>query len=89
MMNPFVMEVDQRSTAYLMSIVKTMIQLFSISEEEAYGRINNYWFGQNMLGDQLMLYHEDEEYWSKTIYYGKNSFWWLREGENIAPIPYP
>lgn len=83
------MKTDERSNEYLQSILKEMVNLFSISEEEAGGRINRFWDKLNLPEDQIMLYHEDEYYWAKTIFYGKNSFWWLREGEEIKPVPYP
>lgn len=88
-MNRFVMELDERSQEYLKSIRNEMIKMFSIPDDEAYGRINRFWNNEVFHGNQLMLYHEDEIYWANTIYYGKNSFWWLREGEYIEPIPYP
>lgn len=65
------MELDERSEEYLMRIKKEMINLFSISDYEAYGRINAYWSKEVFRGDQIILYHEDETYWAKTIYYGK------------------
>lgn len=85
----FEMKLDLQSEVYLRSIVEEMVRLFSITEEEAYGRINMFWSGQTLQGDQIMLYHEDEEYWAKTIYFGKDSYWWLRDDEKIEPIPYP
>ena len=62
------MELDERSEEYLMSIKNEMISLFSISEDEAHGRINLFWNKKVFRGDQIMLYHEDETYWAKTIY---------------------
>jgi len=85
----FVMKIDPRSEEYLVGIKNEMVKLFSISEIEAYGRINKFWANKIFYGDNIMLYHEDEEYWAKTIYYGKDSFWWQREDEIIEPIPYP
>ncbi|WP_110932688.1 hypothetical protein [Paenibacillus bouchesdurhonensis] len=83
------MIIDQSAEEYLKSIINEMIKLFQISEEEAYGRINRFWSGKNLVGDHIMLYHLNENYWANTIYYRKNSYWWLREGEKIEPLPYP
>lgn len=83
------MKVDKRSEEYLWRIKNEMIHLFSWGEEEAYGRINRFWKNKTFQGDELMLYHEDETYWAKMIYFGKGSHWWLREGETIDPVSYP
>lgn len=88
-MNLFKMKTDQESQEYLLNIKSEMVNRFAISEEEAIGRINNYFENMEFIGYKLMLYHEDETYWANTIYYGKDSEWWLREGEAIEPTPYP
>ncbi|MEW8987645.1 MAG: hypothetical protein AB2401_11715 [Bacillus sp. (in: firmicutes)] len=56
-------------------IAKKMMELFGISEKEAIGRINRHWRGETIKGPKDLIYHEDPEYWAKTIYYGKDSMW--------------
>ncbi|MFM1652555.1 hypothetical protein ACI7RC_10705 [Brevibacillus sp. B_LB10_24] len=80
---------DKQGEEFLIDIKNKMIELFNITEEEAVGRINRMWSGKKLIGDEQIVYHEDDTYWAKTIYYGKSSFWWLKEGEEIKPIPYP
>jgi hypothetical protein len=89
LLGKFIIKTDKRSELYLTSIWEKLIELFGVSEDEAYGRINRYWGGRDIIGDEQMIYHEDEEYWAKTLYYGKGSLWWLHEGEDIEPTPYP
>ena len=87
-MNNFEFVTDEESEEFCIEIAKKMIELFGISMDEAMGRINRCWEGLEIVGDDL-IYHEDEEYWAKNIYYGKNSFWWLKEGsEDLKPLPY-
>lgn len=88
-MEKFRIVADEHGIEFLTDIAKKMIELFGISEEEAIGRINKHWEGAEFIGEEKAVYHEDDEYWAKTIYFGKDSFWWLKEGEHIDPIPYP
>lgn len=85
------MRTDEYGAKFLEGIVSTMVELFGISEEEAIGRINRDWTWGDLVGQPLVVYHEDPEYWAKTIYYGTDSYWWIKEekGEKIDPIPYP
>lgn len=70
-------------------IVMEMIQLFNISEEEAWGRVNDFW-KRPFNEDYDIRYHETYNYWANTIYYGKETSWWKREGDpTLKPVPYP
>ncbi|OOM73582.1 hypothetical protein CLPUN_44780 [Clostridium puniceum] len=87
-MSKFEFVTDDESEEFCTEIAEKMVELFIIFKDEAIGRINRCWKGLEIIGDDL-IYHEDEEYWAKTIYYGKRSFWWLKEGsEDLKPIPY-
>lgn len=87
-MNKFEFITDDQSEEFCNEIAEKMIELFGISKDEAIGRINSLWRGLEIVGLDL-IYHEDEEYWAKTIYYGHNSCWWLKEGkEELKPVPY-
>ena len=78
---------DKESRVYVDAILDEMVRLFSIPEEEALGRINRAWKALELIGDEDLIYHEDEEYWAKTIYYGKDSEWW-NNPPSLRPLPY-
>lgn len=75
---------------YINRIADKLVNLFGISREEAVGRINRFWSGKAFATDVdlLVLLHQTEEYWAKTIYYGPDSEWWLSE-TGLSPRPYP
>ena len=87
-MTRFTFKTDSESAQYCEGILAEMTALFSISADEALGRMNRTWDGQEILGDDDPIYHEDEEYWANTIYYGKDSNWWMNP-EGLKPLPYP
>jgi hypothetical protein len=35
-----------------------------------------------------IAYHEEPDYWARTIYYGPNSHWWVH-GQELIPLPPP
>jgi len=79
---------DPESAEFCEAIVNRMVALFGISTGEAIGRINRDWHGLDIAAPNDVIYHEDEEYWAKTIYYGKGSNWWLSP-PNLKPRAYP
>lgn len=87
-MNNFSFKTDEQSFEFCKSIIQEMVMLFGIDKDEAIGRMNRLWTGLEFLGDEDLIYHEDEEYWANTIYYGKGSFWW-KEPDDLKPLPYP
>ncbi|ASA54568.1 hypothetical protein [Vibrio gazogenes] len=87
-MSHFEFKTDSESAAYCEEILGKMIELFAIDSEEAIGRMNKYWHNQIIVGEDDPIYHEDEEYWAKTIFYGKDSFWWMNPPD-LKPLPYP
>jgi hypothetical protein len=92
MANEFTFMTDVESAAFCRQIVQHMIRLFHISEEEALGRVNRHFKGQSIVGSDRMIYHQDEEYWAKAVYYTNDAMWWsehwLAEHE-LKPKPYP
>jgi hypothetical protein len=84
----FTFTTDEQSELFCRTIVKRMIELFGITEEEAIGRVNRQWGGMALVGDELAIYHEDENYWAHAIYFGKSSRWWANP-HGLKPRPYP
>jgi hypothetical protein len=74
---------------YLNDIVSEMVTLFSISRDEATGRVAEFWAGQVFLSDEALiaLFHMPAEHWAKRIYYDCTR-WWDNEG-SLRPAPYP
>jgi hypothetical protein len=79
---------DDESSAFIDEIAATMVALFGIHREEAVGRINQFWNGQSFTGPLDLIYHEDQEFWAKTVCYGADVMWWL-DPPGLAPRPYP
>ncbi len=69
------------------TIVKEMIRLFGISEDEAVGRVSRQWRHLELTNPQDIILHEDETFWAKDIYYGHDSAWWKDEA-NAKPRPF-
>jgi hypothetical protein len=87
----FTAKAGPKIMAYLERIADTMVSLQSIPREEAVGRINRAFKDTKFRkGDKRpdLIFHETPEYWAKTIYYGKDSRWWVGE-EGLEPLPYP
>jgi hypothetical protein len=82
----FTFTTDEQSESFCRAIVDGMIELFGITEDEAIGRVNRQWNGMVLIGDELAIYHEDEDYWASAIYFGKNSRWW-NNPPDLKPRP--
>jgi hypothetical protein len=78
---------NAKSAEFCEGIVNRMISLFGITIDEAIGRMNRDWKGLNLSDPNDVIFHEDEEYWANTIYYGKGSNWWLNP-IGLKPRPY-
>lgn len=87
LMNEFEFETDSKSAEFCEKIVATMMALFRIDRAEAIGRINRDWRGLKIAGPNEVIFHEDETFWANTIYYGKDSEWWLNPA-NLKPRPF-
>ena len=90
-MAAFPFKTDQKSEAFCGSIAREMVQLFGISEGEALRRISRFWAHlPEIIGQQDMVYHETEDYWARTIYYGAGSYWWFageeRTKRSLPPL---
>jgi hypothetical protein len=88
MSQQFEFETDKQSEEFCSLIIRRMVSLFGITPDEARGRINRDWRGLKIIGPNDVIYHEDDEYWAKTIYFGKGSNWWLNPS-NLKPRAYP
>jgi hypothetical protein len=85
----FPFKTDEKSEAFCHSIAREMTKLFGISEHEAIHRIGRFWKRlPEIVGEQDIVYHETEDYWARTIYYGKDSFWWItdRASRHLPPL---
>ena len=69
-------------------IVHEMMSTFGISQEEAVGRINRRWGHLELTNPQHIIFHDDETFWARDIYFGHDSVWWKDEA-NAKPLPYP
>ena len=88
MSQQFEFKTDKQSEEFCNLIIGRMVSLFGITSDEARGRINRDWRGLKIIGPNDVIYHEDDEYWAKTIYFGKGSNWWLNP-PNLKPRAYP
>lgn len=78
-----------RVRAFAMEIAHKMVELFSITNAEAVGRINRHWRHVPEFHEEMdQIFRESPTYWAKTIYYGKDSYWWKGE-DALVPLPYP
>ena len=78
----FPFKTDERSESFCGSIASEMVRLFGISESEAFRRISRFWAHlPELVGEHDMIYHETEDYWARTIYYGASSYWWFTGDE--------
>lgn len=82
-MSKFKFLTDRNSESYCLKIAGFMVDIFKIAEEEAIKRINDRWKNKEFIGDNNIIYHEEPEFWAKDIYYGHDSYWWLKEDENF------
>lgn len=81
-------DTDKQSKAFFDEIALRIFQLFAIDEAEAIGRMNRLWRGQKFIGPDDLIYHEDEDFWAYTVYYGGDQNWWENPSK-LKPLPYP
>jgi hypothetical protein len=87
MTSEFKFDVEDQLLAYCREIVQEMMSEFNISYEEALGRINNHWGGQDFNYPDT-IYNQTTEYWAKRIYYKDHCKWWVKDSK-LEPKPYP
>lgn len=73
----FQFPMDQQANEFCELIVAEMRRLFGISLDEAVRRVNSHWHGQEIFGEDDVVYNEDETFWAKQIYYDDSYSWWL------------
>ena len=87
---------DAESLAFCWQVAAEMVDLFGISLHEAVARVNRHWSQAGadgraprvwILGLDL-VYHEERDYWARSIYYGPNCNWWV-PGQELIPLPPP
>jgi hypothetical protein len=84
----FTFDVEGQLMAYCREITQEMMSEFNISYDEALGRINKHWGGQEFDCSDEIIYHETTEYWAKRIYYKSSCNWWVK-GAKLEAKPYP
>jgi hypothetical protein len=87
-MSTFPFKTDDKSKVFCLSIAQEMTLLFGISDAQALRRICRCWRHVPEIVGQDIVYHETEDFWAKTIYHGKDSFWWIpdRATRNLPPL---
>jgi hypothetical protein len=73
----FEFETDQQAQKFCELIVSETCRIFDISSDEAVSRVNAHWHGQAILGEDDIVYHEDETFWANQIYFDDSYCWWL------------
>lgn len=88
--SPYHFRTDTRARQFCDEIAAEIVRRFGFSTEEAIGRINRHWARDFDLVEDRddIRYHEDVDYWSRAIVYGKDSEWWL-DPPGLKPKPYP
>jgi hypothetical protein len=81
------LRMSDKARDYIEEIIHEMLVRFPITRAEAVGRVNDAWRHLDYIGDSDLIFHEMPSYWARTIYYGKESLWWLGE-EGLSPAPY-
>ena len=85
------MRTSAESLEYLYDIADEMVQQFSIGRMEAIARINQQWHGQDLSGEDELLFHELPYYWALRIYYPENVPDWSptadRSSWPVQPAP--
>jgi hypothetical protein len=98
MESPWQFPTDARLDALCCEVASELVAQFGISKAEAIGRINREWKDRNWLASEwgVLVYHETADEWTRHIYYGKETAWWVEEEHRaglglgpVVPKPYP
>jgi len=74
---------DYSSFLYCRFILIDLINRFPIDQNEAIKRINSFWSNLREVNESDMMYHELPEFWSSEMYWGNDSFWWIKGDDRI------
>ncbi|WP_169091439.1 hypothetical protein [Paenibacillus sp. PL91] len=85
--NKFTFKTNQDSQDYVIAIAAFMMKSYKVSNEEAVGRINNFWCGNDFTDENSMLFHETPEFWANEIYL-EDEFWWEKDITTLVPREY-
>ena len=77
----FEFKTNLNSEIFILSIVGEMIEVFGISEEEAFKRINSFWENNEFTDENEIIYTEHPQFWAKTIYYEQSDWWNYKDSE--------
>jgi hypothetical protein len=75
-MGKFPYALDGKAENFCLRIARRMMVFFNITEEEAAGRINDYWKKEKIVGINL-VYHREGDDWAKLIYYEAGTWYWV------------
>lgn len=70
-------------------IIELMVRKFGIDRHEALGRLNRLFARWKHVDEDHPFFHGSSEDWACNIYYGKGSYWWLKDPAELIPLPYP
>ncbi len=70
-------------------IAQLMVEQFQISEDEAIGRISQFWEGLDLSSSEDMIYHETCEFWANQIYYDDGLWWRVEDKTQLSVRKYP
>jgi hypothetical protein len=70
---------DDEGDRFCYQVYMEMMSQFGISKDEAIARINQQWEKRSLVGMNI-VYHVVPEEWAKTIYWGHDSYWWIKGG---------
>jgi hypothetical protein len=63
MKNKFEFSTDEEGYAYFDEVLCLMVNKYGADKEAALKAINSAFFGE-LIGDQSMVFHKDEDYWA-------------------------
>ncbi|MBD2872137.1 hypothetical protein [Paenibacillus arenilitoris] len=73
---------------FCLEIALCMSSIYNITEEEAVGRVSEFWSGLDLTREDDMIFHESTEHWAGHIYF-EDQFWWKKDVSQLAPRRYP
>lgn len=59
---------DMKSQKFCDEICRLMVEMFSLSDEEAFQRIALWWSGMPFEGEYDLRYHDAPEYWADHFF---------------------
>ena len=91
-MGKFPCAIDTQAETFCLRIARRMKTFFEISEDEAIGRVNEFFSNTKIGGPAEIAYHRVAEDWAKLIYYEEGTWYWVdkwMKEHTPKPRPYP